>query len=200
MQRHNFNTNKTHIYIKNMVSNSCIKLVQQELERSGFIEVINVRLGEAEICFDSQVINLTSIDLILKRNGFELLDDSTKKLVEQIKTSVIQLIFYGSNTNSILRNSDYLSEKLGHPYLYLSKLFSEKTGTTLEKYIILIKTEKIKELITYDELTLSEIAYMMGYSSVQYLSNQFKQVTGHTVSEYKNLRHKDRKPLSSLLS
>ena len=182
-----------------MVSKSCIKLVKQELERTGFIEVLRIDLGEADIQYDVQVMNLQSIDSILKRNGFELLSDNNRKLVEQIKTSIIQHVFYGSNTNSLIRNSDYLSEKLGHPYLHLSKIFSEKTGTTLEKYIILIKMEKIKELISYDELTLSEISFMMGYSSVQYLSNQFKQITGYTVSEFKSLRNKERKPLTSIL-
>lgn len=181
-----------------MVSNSCIKLVKQELERTGFIEVLNISLGEADIKYDAQVFDHKGINEILKRNGFELLVNSEEKLVQQIKSSVIQLIFYGSNTNSILRNSDYLSEKLGHPYQYLSKVFSNKTGSTLEKYIILIKVEKIKELISYDEVTLSEIAYRMGYSSVQYLSNQFKQVTGYTVSDYKSEGRKDRRPLSAI--
>ena len=199
MQKHNFNTTRTVLHIKNMVSNSCIVLVRQELERTGFIEVLHIELGLAEIQFDSQVFSLEVVNNILKRNGFELLSDTNKKLVEQIKTSVIQFVFYGNNTNSLMRNSDYLSEKLQHPYLHLSKVFSETTGITLEKYIILIKAEKIKELISYDEHTLSEIAYFMGYSSVQYLSNQFKQVTGYTVSEYKSLGKKDRKPLNTII-
>ena len=199
MQKHNFNTTRTVIYIKNMVSNSCIKIVKQELERTGFIEVLNVTLGTAEIQFDAQVFSLEVVNTILKKNGFELLSDNNKKLVEQIKTSVIQFVFYANNTNSLIRNSDYLSEKLQHSYQHLSKVFSETTGITLEKYIILIKAEKIKELISYDEYTLSEIAYYMGYSSVQYLSNQFKQVTGYTVSEYKALGKKDRKPLHTVL-
>jgi len=182
-----------------MVSNSCVKVVKEEFQRTGFIEVLNVKLGEAEINYDAQVISLEVIDTILKRNGFELLRDNSVKLVEQIKTIVIEHIFYGSNTNSLMRNSDYLSERLGQPYPHLSKVFSEKTGSTLEKYIILIKIEKIKELITYDEHSLSEIAYMMGYSSVQYLSNQFKQITGYTVSEYKSKGIKDRKSLNSVL-
>ena len=182
-----------------MVGKSCIRLIKLELERTGFIEVTNIELGEADIKYDSQVISLDSIDVILKRNGFELLRDSDQILVEQIKSAIIQLIFYGNSETSIIRNSDYLSEKLQYPYLHLSKVFSEHTGTTLEKYTILIKMEKIKELISYEQLTLSEIAYMMGYSSVQYLSNQFKHVTGYTVSEYKNLQQKDRKPLDSLI-
>jgi YesN/AraC family two-component response regulator len=173
--------------------------VKQELERTGFIEVLRIDLGEAEIQFDNQVMSLDNIDTILKKSGFALLRDTNKILVEQIKSAIIQLIFYGNSDTSLIRNSDYLSEKLRHPYLHLSRVFSDQTGMTLEKYIILIKMEKIKELISYDQLTLSEIAYMMGYSSVQYLSNQFKHVTGYTVSDYKNLKQKDRKPLNNLL-
>jgi AraC family transcriptional regulator len=199
MQRHNFKNTTTSISIKNMVGQSCIRLVKQELERTGFIDVLGIGLGEASIQFDSQVISLDSIDIILQRIGFELLRDSDKILVEQVKSAIIQLIFYGNSETSLIRNSDYLSEKLGQPYLHLSKVFSEQTKTTLEKYVILIKVEKIKELISYDQVTLSEIAYMMGYSSVQYLSNQFKHVTGYTVSEYKNLKQKDRKPLNTLI-
>ena len=182
-----------------MVSNSCIRIVKEELQRTGFIKVNFVELGMADINYDSQLINLDGINTILKRNGFALINDKDSQLVEQIKTSVIQLIFYGNNANSLIRNSDYLSDKLGQPYAYLSKVFSERTGTTLEKYIILIKMEKIKELISYDEMTLSEISYQMGYSSVQYLSNQFKQITGYSVSEYKNQFRNDRKPLTSIL-
>jgi AraC-like DNA-binding protein len=161
--------------------------------------VHHVELGKAEVSYDTQLINPDGMDAILKRNGFALINDKDAQLIEQIKTSIIQLIFYGNNANSLIRNSDFLSEKLGHHYSHLSKVFSEKTGTTLEKYIILIKIERIKELISYDEMTLSEVSYQMGYSSVQYLSNQFKQITGFSVSEYKNLLHKDRKPLSSII-
>jgi AraC family transcriptional regulator len=198
MQKHNLNTTSAVIYIKNMISASCVKVVKQELERTGFIEVIHIKLGEAEVQFDSQVINVEVINTILKREGFELVNDNASKLVERIKSCIIQHIFFGNNANSIIRNSDYLSESLGHPYLHLSKVFSEKTGLTLEKYIILIKIEKIKELIMYDELTLSEIAYTLGYSSIQYLSNQFKQITGFTISEYKSLNNHERKPLTAL--
>lgn len=182
-----------------MVSNSCIRIVREELQRTGFVQVIHIELGLAEIFYDTQIISLENINSILQKNGFLLIDNKDEKLVERIKTSVIQLIYYGNNTNSLIRNSDYLSDKLGYPYVQLSKVFSEKTGTTLEKYIILIKIEKIKELISYDEITLSEISYAMGYSSVQYLSNQFKQVTGVSVSEYKNQLHKDRKQLSEVI-
>lgn len=198
MQQHNLNTKTSTISIRNMVSNSCLRIVQQELERTGFIKVNHVELGQAVISYDSQVISLESVNAILKQNGFELIRNKEEKLVEQIKTAIIQLIFYAGNANSLIRNSDYLSQKLGEPYIHLSKVFSEKTGSTLERYIILIKIEKIKEMISYEEMSLSEIAYLMGYSSVQYLSNQFKQITGHTVSEYKSLNIKDRKPLNQL--
>jgi YesN/AraC family two-component response regulator len=198
MQPANLNTKQSTIFIRNMICDSCVKLVRHELERTGFIKVDHVELGKAVITHNEQVIGLSVIDEILKINGFAVIDDREDKLVEHIKQSVVQLIFYGNNTNTILRNSDYLSQKLGEPYHVLSKIFSHKTGVTLEKYIIQIKMEKVKELISYGELTLSEIAHMMGYSSVQYLSNQFKQVTGVNVNDYKKEYHKKRIPLNQL--
>ena len=199
MQRTTFITTPAKLSIKNMVSPSCVKVVKQELQQTGFIKVMKVELGSAEIFYDAQVLNLDIINTILQRSGFELIRDNDKLLVEKIKAAVIAHIFYGANTNSLLRNSDYLSEQLEMPYAQLSKVFSGVTGSTLEKYTILIKIEKIKELITYDEHSLSEIAFMMGYSSVQYLSNQFKQITGYTVSQYKNQGIKDRKNLNEVL-
>src|ERR1043165_2080616 len=198
MQPANLNTKQSTIFIRNMICDSCVKLVRHELERTGFIKVDHVELGKAVITHNEQVIGLSVIDEILKINGFAVIHDREDKLVEHIKQSVVQLIFYGNNTNTILRNSDYLSQKLGEPYHVLSKIFSHKTGVTLEKYIIQIKMEKVKELISYGELTLSEIAHMMGYSSVQYLSNQFKQVTGVNVNDYKKEYHKKRIPLNQL--
>ena len=186
MQPANLNTKQSTIHIRNMVCDSCVKVVRWELERTGFIKVDHVELGRAVISFNEQVI------------GLSLIDDREDKLVEQIKQSVVQLIFFGNNTNTILRNSDYLSQKLGEPYHVLSKVFSQKTNLTLEKYVIQIKMEKVKELISYGELTLSEIAHMMDYSSVQYLSNQFKQVTGVNVNDYKKEFHKKRIPLNHL--
>jgi len=172
--------------------------VRENLERTGFIKVLHVELGQAQVNYNQQVINEKFINEILLTLGFELIDNKAARIVEQIKTSVIQLIFYGNNSNSLIRNSDYLSEKIGLPYATLSKLFSEKTGTTLEKYILLIKVERIKELISYDEMTLSEIAYQMGYSSVQYLSTQFKQLTGLSVTEFKHSSGKHRTPLNKI--
>ena len=198
MQPASLNTKQTTIHIRNMVCDSCVKVVRWELDRTGFIKVDHVELGKAVISHNEQVIGLPVINEILQNSGFGIIDEREDKLVEQIKQSIIQLIFFGNNTNTILRNSDYLSQKLGEPYHVLSKIFSHKTNLTLEKYVIQIKMEKVKELISYGELTLSEISHMMGYSSVQYLSNQFKQVTGVNVNDYKKEFHKKRIPLNHL--
>ena len=121
---------------------------------------------------------------MLEGYGFEILRDKEKMLVEQIKQAVIELVHH-STYNAMVRNSDYLVERFGMSYPYISSLFSKHEGTTLEKFTILHKIEKVRELIEYGELTLSEIAYMMGYSSVQYLSTQFKSITGISVTEYR---------------
>jgi AraC family transcriptional regulator len=186
------------IYIKHMVSNRCISTVKEELEKLG-ANVQMVELGKATIIEGKKKINEKQLSAVLETNGFALIRDKEDQLVEQIKVAVIEWFYYGNNANTIIRNSDYLSDKLGLPYFHISKVFSDKTGTTLEKYIILVKIERVKELLSYDEMTLSEIAYMMGYSAVQYLSNQFKQVTGYTVTEYKMKKINDRKPLDTLL-
>ena len=122
---------------------------------------------------------------ILNKYGFEIIKDRDEVLVEEIKQAVIELIHYMNNMNSVVRKSEYIVEKLGKSYSHLSRVFSKHEPMTLEKYIILQKIERIKELIDQDEYTLSEIAYMMDYSSVQYLSNQFKKITGYSVTEYK---------------
>jgi AraC family transcriptional regulator len=182
-----------------MVSARCIKVLKLEFERTNAIVINHIQLGSADIDFDISKISLDVIDSILIENGFERIVDKEFQLTEQIKVAVLEMIYYGNNLNTIIRNSDYLSDKLGHSYAHLSKIFSEKAGTTLEKYIILVRIERVKELLGYGELTLSEIAYMMGYSSVQYLSNQFKQITSYSVSEYKQLPIKPRKALDKLL-
>jgi AraC-like DNA-binding protein len=161
--------------------------------------VQRVELGKATFSRGAKKINEKQLSDALEANGFSLIKDKEDLLVEQIIIAVIEWFYYGNNANTIIRNSDYLSDKLGLPYFHISKVFSDKTGTTLEKYIILVKIERVKELLSYDEMTLSEIAYMMGYSAVQYLSNQFKQVTGYTVTEYKTNKINDRKPLDTLL-
>ena len=166
-----------------MSCHCCLKLVQR-LFAENDIAVEEINLGEVWVSYDSQKINLEMIASLLEEEDFELLIDKDRQLVEQIKSAIINLVHY-STFNAMVRNSDYLVEKFNLSYQYLSTVFSKVENTTLEKYIILQKIEKVKELIRFDEMTLSEIAYMMGYSSVQYLSTQFKKITGISVSEYK---------------
>jgi AraC family transcriptional regulator len=171
------------LIIKNMSCHCCIRLVKRMLEDNHVI-VNEVVMGEAKISYDPDVINVTVISELLEKEGFELIKDKDEQLVEQIRNAVIDLVHH-STFNAMVRNSDYLVEKFSLSYQYISTLFSRQQNITLEKFIILQKIEKVKELIHYGDLTLSEIAYMMGYSSVQYLSTQFKNVTGISVSEFK---------------
>lgn len=194
------NTNKNIILqIRNMVSSRCIAQVQNILESSPNISIDKVYLGAAQIQNNGGNVDFISLQKKLQEQGFDLIYDKEAALLEAIKVAVLEMIYYGNNLNSLIRNSDYLSDKLAHPYTYLSKLFSDKTRVTLEKYIILVKIERVKELLSYNEMTLSEISYQMGYSSVQYLSNQFKQITTYSVSEYKALPIKPRIPLDQLI-
>jgi len=148
------------------------------------IEVLWVKLGEAKIVFDEESLTEEAIAEILENEGFELLRNKEKQLIEQIKSAIIDLVHH-TTFNAMVRNSDYLVEKFNLSYQYISTIFSKNEELTLEKFIIRQKIEKAKELIQYGELTLSEIAFMMGYSSVQYLSTQFKQITGVSVSDFK---------------
>lgn len=172
------------IHIRNMVCNCCKLFLKEKLKDSGII-VHEISLGRARITYDSTVCSHETIDRMLHNYGFGLLENKEDRLVAEIKIAVIELIHHLNNVNSIVRKSDYLVEKLGFSYPYLSRLFSEHEHTTLEKYIIHQKIERIKHLIDEEEYSLSEIAYMMDYSSVQYLSNQFRKITGVTVSQYK---------------
>ncbi|MFY7733223.1 MAG: helix-turn-helix domain-containing protein [Bacteroidia bacterium] len=189
----------TILQIRNMVSSRCISLVQNVLENTLNIEVEKVYLGAAQINNTKGNIDFIALQKKLQEHNFDLIYDKEMALLEAIKVAVLEMIYYGNNLNTIIRNSDYLSDKLDQPYSFLSKLFSEKTNTTLEKYIILVKIERVKELLSYNEMTLSEISYQMGYSSVQYLSNQFKQITSYSVSEYKSLVIKPRTSLDQLI-
>jgi YesN/AraC family two-component response regulator len=171
-------------------------MVKRIFEENGIV-VEDIGLGEATVSLDDEQADLDAISKLLEAEGLELLMDKDKQLIEQIKSAVIDLVHH-STFNAMVRNSDYLVEKFNLSYQYISSIFSKEANITLEKYIILQKIEKAKELIQYDELTLSEIAYMMGYSSVQYLSTQFKNVTGVSVSEYKKDPSKYRKPLTEL--
>ncbi len=185
------------IHIRNMVSNCCKILVQEKLEANG-ITVLEIKLGRARIRYNSADTDRDRIEAILLEYGFGLLEEKEEKLTSEIKMAVIELIHDLNNINSIVRKSDYLVEKLGFSYPYLSKIFSEQTGSTLEKYIIQQKIERIKHMLDENEYSLSEIAYMMDYSSVQYLSNQFKKITGVTVSQYKHGSEIEKKGIDSL--
>ena len=181
-------------YVKGMVCNCCIKVIRQVLSKLD-LNIKSIKLGKVFLEFCPEIISVSEIEKTLEDNGFEIVEDREKIVVEQIKTAVIELIHQSNYSNSIIRNSDYLVEKLAMSYQHLSSIFSKYEDTTLEKFIIKHKIEKVKELIEYGELTLSEIAFQMGYSSVQYLSTQFKSITGFSVSEYKSLPEKNRNPL-----
>jgi AraC-like DNA-binding protein len=171
-------------------------VVKSELEKTG-IHFLSVDLGEIELGKEPTEKQLEKLDQGLKYMGFELIDDKKSRIIEKIKNHIIKLIHHsedGMKTNL----SDYLADKLHYDYTYLSNLFSEVENTTIEKYFISQRIEKIKELLVYDELTLSEIADKLGYSSVAYLSSQFKKVTGLTPSYYKSLREHKRKNIEEL--
>lgn len=184
------------IYIKNMVCNRCIMVVKNELERMGY-KPVSLTLGEVEIEKEINRNEKAAINSHLQTFGFELIDDKKSKLIGQIKSLIIELVH---NQNSQLKAnlSDLLSSKLHHDYTYLSNIFSEVEGLTIEKYFIAQKIEKVKELLVYDELSLSEIAFQLNYSSVAHLSNQFKKVTGLTPSHFKNIKVYKRKPLDEV--
>jgi len=162
----------------------CVKLLDFILTNKGF-KVINIKLGYIEIDFTKQLTEEIFTETI-NSEGFTILESKDLITIEKIKHAIFELVYSMNNVNSIIRKSDYLIEKIGLSYQHMSKLFSKYEKTTLEKYIINQKINKAKELIKTDEYTLSEIAYMMDYSSVQHLSNQFKKITGQSVSEFKD--------------
>ena len=174
------------IHIKNMLSNCCLRIVREDFEKNN-IKIAKLRLAYAEISFNELEMNLQKIDAILSKSGMGVIINREQRIVEETKLAVIDLIHHMNNVDSIVRKSEYLVEKLGKSYQQLSKLFSKYEDTTLEKFTIKNKIMRIKELIMSDEYSLSEIAFMMDYSSVQYLSNQFKKETGITVSEFKKI-------------
>lgn len=187
-------TNK--LYIKNMVCNRCIMVVEDQL-RKLHISPLSVELGEVVLAENLTDDLKTKIRDVLEPLGFELIDNKRIQLVELIKNAIIDLVHY-SDTILQTNLSDYLTEKFHHEYSFLSKLFSEVTDTTIEKYYIAQKIERVKELLVYDELTLNEIADQLNYSSVSHLSTQFKSATGMTPSYYKKLKGHKRKPLDEV--
>jgi AraC-like DNA-binding protein len=170
--------------------------VRSELEKQGF-NIISVELGEAEISNNLTKKQLEDLDSSLKKLGFELIGDKKSRIIEQIKNEIVYLVHHSGeilNTNL----SFWLADKLHYDYTYLSNLFSEVEGTTIEKYYIAQRIEKVKELLVYDELSLAEIADMLGYSSPAYLSSQFKKVTGLTPTFYKSVKEIKRKKIDEL--
>ncbi len=184
------------LYIKYMVSIRCKMVVKAELEKLG-IDYTSVELGEVEVKENISPEALAVFDFALKKSGLELMDDKKSVLIEKIKNIIIEMIHYADDEVKV-NFSDYLSEKLNYNYTYLANLFSEVQGTTIEHFIILHKIEKVKELLVYDELNLTEIAWKLHYSSVAHLSNQFKKITGLSPSHFKELREKRRGTLEDI--
>lgn len=184
------------LYIKNMVCSRCRMVVKSELEKLG-LQPLNVDLGEVEVVEEISEMQKKQIAEQLKLFGFELIDDKKSRTIEKIKTLIIDLV---QNRNNELKTnlSDFLSEELHQDYNTLSNLFSEVENTTIEKYFIHQKIEKVKELLMYDELNLSEIAFQLNYSSVAHLSNQFKKVTSFSPTYFKQLKNKKRRQIEDL--
>jgi len=180
-----------------MVCNRCIRVVNDELTKMGY-SIKSIELGEVQLYESPDENDLDKIRQILTENGFELIDDRKSQLINKIKTLIIEFIHYDREKPEHVNLSDFLSKELAHDYSYLSKLFSSVEGLTIEKYLILQKIEKVKELLVYNELSLNEISYQLGYSSVQHLSNQFKKVTGLTPSHFKKIGKDRRNPLDKV--
>lgn len=179
-----------------MVCHRCKLAVEAELKNSGY-HPQSIELGEALVDEELSQEELAVLDTRLKHLGFELIDDRKSRLVEKIKNLIIQLVHHSTNPLTI-NLSEYIADQLHYEYNYLSNLFSETEGTTIEKYYISQRIEKVKELLIYDELTLSQIAYRMGYSSVAYLSNQFKKETGLTPTHFKTIKANKRRNIEEL--
>lgn len=179
-----------------MVSIRCKMIVKEELKKLG-LHYVHVDLGEVEIMENITQEQRDQLKRAISKSGLELMDDKKAILIEKIKNVIIEMIHYSDELPKT-NFSDYLSSKLDHNYTYLANLFSETEGTTIEHFILLHKIERVKELIIYDELNLTEIAWKMHYSSVAHLSNQFKKITGLTPSFFKSLKRKKRSTLENV--
>jgi AraC-like DNA-binding protein len=184
------------LYIKNMVSLRCRKLVEEELEHLG-LEYITVDLGIAVLKEDLTLQQRSRLKGNLLRSGLELMDDKKNILVERIKNVIIEMIHYADEL-PLINYSGYISKKLGYDYTYLANVFSEVKGITIQHFIISHKIEKVKELLLYDEMNLTEISYKLNYSSVAHLSGQFKKVTGFTPGFFKKLKQGKRIALENV--
>ena len=179
-----------------MVCDRCKMVVQSELEKLE-LQPLSIKLGEIELQEELNPAKKEQLATILQSLGFSLIDDKRSRLIEQIKGIIIELV-HRHNSELKVNLSDYLTARLPYDYNYISNLFSEVEGRTIENYFITQKIERVKELLVYDELTLSEIAFSLNYSSVAHLSGQFKKITGLTPSHFKNIGTEKRKPLDRL--
>jgi AraC-like DNA-binding protein len=184
------------LYIKNMVSERCRMIVKSEIEKLG-LHLNAIELCELSINEDLSLDQHYLLNSKLKNAGFDLLEDKRSILIEKIKLIIIELVHYSEEQLKI-NFSDFLSEKLKYDYTYLANLFSENQGTTIEHFFISHKIERVKELLLYDELNITEIANKMHYSSAAHLSNQFRKMTGLTPSTYKHLKVKRRQSLENV--
>ncbi|MBN8666644.1 MAG: helix-turn-helix transcriptional regulator [Chitinophagales bacterium] len=184
------------LYIKYMVSIRCKLVVKDTFKKLG-LDYTAVNLGEVDLVEDISPNKREELKKLLLLSGLELLDDKRAILIERIKNVIVQMVHYEDDLPKV-KFSVYLAEQLNYDYTYLANIFSETQGTTIEHYIILHKIEKVKELIIYDELNLTEIAWKLHYSSVAHLSNQFKKVTGLTPTYFKSLKKKKRSLLEDI--
>jgi hypothetical protein len=183
-------------YIKYMVSLRCKMFVSAELEKIGLRHGV-VELGEVDVYDPITDEQIASFSKAIKAAGLELILDKRAILVERIKCVIVEMVHYEDELPKV-NFSDYLSEKLQHDYTYMANLFSEVKGMTIEQYIIQQKIERAKELLIYNDLNLTEIAYKLNYSSVAHLSNQFKKVTGLTPTFFKSIKVQKRTPLENI--
>jgi AraC-like DNA-binding protein len=185
------------IYVKNMVCVRCKMVVQSELSKLG-LHPIKVELGEAIIQEEISAEYLAQLNMELQKSGLEILKDNKNILAEKIKTAIIQLV-YEDDAKLKINLSDYLSDKLHYNYTYLNNVFYKTQGISIEKYMIAQKIERVKELLAYNELNLTEIAFRMNYSSVAHLSNQFKKTTGMNATEYRLISYANRKAIDNIM-
>lgn len=189
--------NTTTLHIKNMVCPRCIEAVEDVFKKENLV-INSIELGKVILNKKLSASVLSQLKVILKDRGFELLQDKNQQIIEQIKNVIIDILHHGKIINGYINLSEHISKKLGYDYSYLSSMFSTETGSTIEKYIIAQKIERVKELLDYNELSLKEISFQLDYSSVQHLSYQFKKVTGITPTNYKNREDNKRKSLDKV--
>lgn len=185
------------LHIENMVCDRCEMVIETALKGLG-LQVEHVQLGKAEVVREGGKPSMKDIEKELERFNFGLIKDDDAILAEQVKTNLIELLNSGRMEHEDISVSDYLARKLAKSYATISRVFSKREEITIEKYFIRLKIEKAKELVEYNKLSFSEIAYRLGYKNLQHLSRQFKEITGMSMSEYQKLQNPERKPLDKI--